>query len=156
DDDGDPDLFLVNGHPDDLIDMRVPRVKYREPMLLFENTGHGFRNVSTQSGAVFSRSFSGRGMATGDFDNDGDLDVLITGNAEPPMVLRNEGRNRNNWLGLQLVGTKSNPGAVGAIITWEAGGVKRSRLRAGGGSYLSSHDSREVLGIGSNPKVDRL
>jgi len=71
DNDGDPDLLLVNGHPDDLIEMRLKRVKYREPLLMFENTGRGFRNVSAESGAVFARNFSGRGMAVGDFDNDG-------------------------------------------------------------------------------------
>ncbi len=154
DNDGDPDLFLVNGHPDDFIEMRTARVKYKEPLLMFENTGRAFKNVSAQSGAVFSKEFSGRGMATGDFDNDGDLDVLILNNGEAPLLLRNEGGNKNNWLGLQLVATKSNPAAVGALITWQAGGLKRSRLKTAGGSYLSSHDPREVLGLGSAKKID--
>ncbi len=156
DDDGDPDLLLVNGHPDDLIEMHAPRVKYREPMLLFENTGRGFRNVSAQSGAAFARDFSGRGMAVGDYDNDGDLDVLVSNNGEAPLLLRNDGGNRNNWLGLQLVSTKSNPAAVGAVITWRAGGVQRSRLKTGGGSYLSSHDPREILGLGAAAKADSV
>jgi hypothetical protein len=154
DNDGAPDLFLVNGHPDDLIEMRQPRVKYQEPLLLFQNTGRGFKNVSAQSGAVFSKEFSGRGLAVGDFDNDGDLDVLISNNGEAPVLLRNEGGNRNSWLGIQLVATRSNPSAVGAVITWQAGGVKRSRLKTAGGSYLSSHDPREVLGLGSAKKID--
>src|ERR1700759_771965 len=98
--------MLVNGHPDDLIEMRAARVKYKEPMLMFENTGRGFRNVSAQSGAVFARDFSGRGRAVGDFDTAGDLDILVSTNGEPPLLLRNEGGNRNNWLGLQLVATK--------------------------------------------------
>src|SRR6188474_3452178 len=72
DNDGDPDLFLVNGHPDDMIESRIPRVKHKEPLLLFENTGRGFKDVSATSGSVFSKMFSGRGMAVGDFDNDGD------------------------------------------------------------------------------------
>jgi hypothetical protein len=156
DNDGDADLFLVNGHPDDMIEKRAPRVKYREPLLLFENTGRGFKNVSAQSGAVFSRDFSGRGMAVGDFDNDGDLDVLISNNGEAPLLLRNEGGNRSNWLGLQLVATRSNPAAVGAIITWQAGGVKRSRLKTGGGSYLASHDPREVIGLDAAAKIDMI
>jgi hypothetical protein len=156
DDDGDCDLLLVNGHPDDLIEMRVARVKYREPLLLFENTGRGFRNVSAQSGTVFAQGFSGRGMAVGDFDNDGDLDVLVSNNGEPPLLLRNEGGSRNNWLGLQLVATKSNPAAVGAVITWQAGGVKRSRLKSAGGSYLASHDPREILGLGDATKIDAV
>src|SRR6266513_1194205 len=154
DNDGDPDLFLVNGHPDDFIEMRTNRVKYKEPLLMFENTGRAFRNVSAQSGAVFNQEFSGRGMATGDFDNDGDLDVLISNNGEAPLLLRNEGGNKNNWLGLQLVATRSNPAAVGAIITWQAGSMKRVRLKTAGGSYLSSHDPREVLGLGSAKKID--
>lgn len=154
DNDGDPDLFLVNGHPDDLVEMRTARVKYKEPLLMFENTQRVFQNRSQASGAVFAREISGRGMATGDFDNDGDLDVLVSNNGEAPLLLRNEGGNRNNWLGLQLVATKSNSAATGAVITWQAGGIKRTRLKTGGGSYLSSHDPREVLGVGSASKID--
>lgn len=156
DNDGDPDLFLVNGHPDDMIESRIPRVRHREPLLMFENTGRGFKDVSAKSGAVFGKLFSGRGMALGDFDNDGDSDVLASNNGEPPLLLRNQGGNRNNWIGLQLVATKSNPEAVGAVITWQAGAVKRSRLKIGGGSYLSSHDPREILGIGAATKIDSI
>jgi hypothetical protein len=154
DNDGDPDLFLVNGHPDDMIETRVPRVRHKEQLLLFENTGRAFKDVSASSGPVFTKTFSGRGMAIGDFDNDGDADVLTSNNGEPPLLLRNQGGNRNNWIGLQLVATKSNPAAVGAMITWQAGTLKRSRLKTGGGSYLSSHDPREILGLGSATKID--
>ena len=156
DNDGDPDLFLVNGHPDDMIESRIPRVRHREPLLMFENTGRGFKDVSSQSGAVFAKMFSGRGMALGDFDNDGDSDVLASNNGEPPLLLRNQGGNRNNWIGLQLVATKSNPEAVGAVITWQTGAVKRSRLKIGGGSYLASHDPREILGVGTATKIDSI
>jgi len=72
------------------------------------------------------------------------------------VLLRNEGGNRNNWVGLNLVATKSNPGAVGATITWEAGGKKFRRLKTAGGSYLASHDPREILGIGSATKIDSI
>ncbi len=154
DNDGDPDLFLVNGHPDDMIESRIPRVKYKEPLLMFENTGRVFKDVSAHAGPVFSRLFSGRGMATGDFDNDGDMDVLTSNNGEAPLLLRNQGGNRNNWLGLQLVATKSNSATIGAMITWQAGGIRRSRLKTGGGSYLSSHDPREILGVGAATKID--
>ncbi|HET9477729.1 MAG TPA: CRTAC1 family protein [Pyrinomonadaceae bacterium] len=156
DNDGDPDLFLVNGHPDDMIESRIPRVRHREPLLLFENTGRGFKDVSARSGAVFSKMFSGRGMAVGDFDNDGDADVLASNNGEPPLLLRNQGGNKNNWVGLNLVATKSNSAAVGAVITWQAGATKRTRLRTGGGSYLSSHDPREILGVGAAKKIDSI
>ena len=154
DNDGDPDLFLVNGHPDDMIETRVPRVRHKEPLLLFENTGRAFKDVSASAGPVFNKIYSGRGMALGDFDNDGDADVLTSNNGEPPLLLRNQGGNRNNWIGLQLVATKSNPAAVGAMISWQAGALKRTRLKTSGGSYLSSHDPREILGLGSATKID--
>jgi enediyne biosynthesis protein E4 len=156
DNDGDPDLFLANGHPDDMVETKSARVKYKEPLLIFENTGRGYKNVSARSGAVFARNFPARGMSVGDYDNDGDADVLVSNNGEVPLLLRNEGGNNNNWLGLQLVATKSNPAAVGAVISWQAGGVKRSRLKTAGGSYLASHDPREVLGLGAAAKVESV
>ena len=156
DNDGDADLFLANGHPDDMIETQAPRVKYKEPLLLFENTGRSFKNVSAQSGVIFARDFPARGMTSGDFDNDGDADLLISNNGEAPLLLRNEGGNRNNWLGLQLVATRSNGAAVGALIAWQAGGVQRQRLKISGGSYLASHDPREILGAGRAGKIDVL
>jgi len=156
DNDGDPDLILANGHPDDMVEVQSLRVKYREPLLMFENENGKYRNVSATSGAAFTKDWPARGLSVGDYDNDGDLDVLIINNGDAPVLLRNDGGNKNNWLGLQLVSTKSNPGAVGAMITWEAGGVKRTRLKTSGGSYLSSHDPREILGVGKAAKIDSL
>lgn len=154
DNDGDPDLFLANGHPDDMVETLTTRVKYQEPLVLFENDGGSFKNVTATAGAVFAKSFSARGMTVGDYDNDGDLDVLVSNNGGPPLLLRNAGGNRNNWVGLDLIATKSNPAAVGALITWQVGGVKRSRLKTTGGSYLASHDPREVLGAGPGGKIE--
>ena len=156
DNDGDPDLILANGHPDDMVEIQSLKVKYKEPLLMFENVNGTFKNVSAISGPVFSKDFPARGLAVGDYDNDGDLDVLIINNGDAPILLRNEGGNRNNWVGLNLVATRSNPGAVGAIITWEAGGKKYSRLKTAGGSYLSSHDPREILGVGQATKIDSI
>ncbi len=82
--------------------------------------------------------------------------MLISNNGEAPLLLRKEGGNRNNWLGLQLIATRSNSAAVGAVITWQAGGVKRSRLKTNGGSYFASHDPREVLGLGAATKIDSV
>jgi len=82
--------------------------------------------------------------------------VLTSNNGEPPLLLRNQGGNRNNWIGLQLVATKSNPEAVGAVITWQAGALKRTRLKTSGGSYLSSQDPREILGLGTATKIDSV
>ncbi len=154
--DGLPDLFLANGHPDDMVEKMTTRVKYKEPILMFENLGTKFRDVSAQTGSVFSNSYPARGLAVGDFDNDGDLDVLISNNGEAPILLRNDGGNRNNWVGLQLVATKSNPGAVGAVISWQVGARKFSRLKTAGGSYLASHDPREILGAGANGKIESI
>ncbi len=156
DNDGDPDLMLANGHPDDMVEIQSLKVKYKEPLLMFENVNGTFKNISAISGPVFSKDFPARGLSVGDYDNDGDIDVLIINNGDAPVLLKNEGGNRNNWVGLNLVATKSNPEAVGAIITWEAGGVKRKRLKTAGGSYLSSHDPREVLGVGATTKIDSI
>ncbi len=156
DNDGDPDLFLANGHPDDMVEVQAAKVKYREPFLMFDNVNGKYKNVSAQSGEVFRKDFPARGMSAGDYDNDGDVDILVINNGEAPVLMRNEGGNRNRWLGLNLVATRSNPGAVGAIITWTSGGVKRSRLKTNGGSYLSSHDPREILGIGQAAKIESL
>ena len=121
---------------------------YHEPLLLFHNNGNGLQNVSAESGPIFAKTISARGLAVGDFDNDGAVDVLISVNDGAPMLLRNNVGAQNHWLGMKLVGKKSNPDAIGARITYQAGDLKRSRMKVGGGSYLSSHDPRMVLGIG--------
>jgi hypothetical protein len=105
---------------------------------------------------VFSKAFPARGLAVGDFDNDGKVDVLVANNGEAPVLLRNQSGAGHRWVGLRLQGTRCNRDAVGALLTWSVGGVKRSRLKTGGGSYLSSHDPREVLGLGTATKLDWL
>ena len=154
DNDGNLDLIIANGHPNDLVEKIKPQVTFREPLLLFHNTGTGLKNVSQESGPVFEKPMASRGLALGDFNNDGAIDVLIANNDEPPVLLRNEVGAHNNWLGLRLIGKKSNIDAVGARITYQAGDLKRSSMKVGGGSFLSSHDPRVVLGIGKRTKVD--
>ncbi|HKD07294.1 MAG TPA: CRTAC1 family protein [Bryobacteraceae bacterium] len=155
DNDGQLDLILANGHPDDMIDSYSQQVKYKEPLLLFHNDGGSkLRNVSAESGPVFTKAFPARGLAVGDFNNDGLPDILIGNNGGPPVLLRNNCPSGNHWLGLKLTGVKCNRDAIGAKITWSAGGTVRSRLKNNGGSYLSSHDMREILGCGSASKID--
>ena len=154
DNDGDLDLFLANGEPDDLIAELDARVSYQEPLILFHNTGNGFKNVSAEAGPIFARPVSARGLAIGDFNNDGGVDVLISVNNGAPLLLRNNRGAENHWLGVRLAGKKSNPDAVGARVTYQSGDLKRSRMKVGGGSYLSSHDPRMVLGIGKRTKID--
>lgn len=154
DNDGNLDLFLSNGFPDDLVEEFSHQVTFKEPLLLFHNDGKNFRNVSEQSGPVFSKSFAARGLAVGDFQNDGAVDVLISSNDEPPVLLKNNVGAKNHWLGVNLVGKKANRDAVGARITYQAGDLRRQRMKVGGGSFLSSHDPRLILGVGAQRKVD--
>ncbi len=156
DNDGNLDLILANGFPDDLIDQTSSLVKWKEPLLLFHNESKTFRNVSAASGPVFARNFPARGLALGDFNNDGKVDVLISNNDGAPVLLRNYAGKDNHWLGVHLVGRKCNPDAVGARVTYQAGDLKRTRTKVGGGSFLSSHDPRIVLGIGQRAKIDWL
>jgi Hypothetical protein len=152
--DGALDLFLANGHPDDMVSLRSSSVHYREPLLLFRQENRKFHNVSAQAGGAFRGEYSARGLAIGDYDNDGRTDVLVGVNGGAPLLLRNRAGGQNHWLGLQLRGTTSNRDGVGATMTWPVGGETRTRLKTSGGSYLSAHDPREVIGLGSAGRVD--
>jgi len=154
DNDGNVDLLLANGHPDDMIENYSAQVKYKEPLLLFHQEGGKLVNVTDKGGPAFTKPYPARGLAVGDFNNDGAVDVLIATNGGAPVLLKNNAAAGNHWLGLKLQGTRCNRDAIGARITWSAGGQKRTRLKTSGGSYLSSHDPREVLGAGKNSKID--
>src|ERR1700757_2520801 len=100
DNDGTLDLILANGHPDDHVEEMYSGVTYSEPLLLFQNNGNRFNNVSAQSGPVFAKAFSARGLAVGDFNNDGAVDLLISVNDGAPLLLRNNIGSQNHWLGV--------------------------------------------------------
>ena len=155
DNDGAVDLILANGHPDDMVESTSPGVQYRERMLLFRNEKGRLRQVdAAEAGPVFGRPLSARGLAMGDFMNDGRLGVLVGVNGGAPVLLRNMSTRDNHWIGLQLEGTRSNRDAIGATITWQTGDTRRSIQKTGGGSYLSSHDPRVILGLGQAQSAD--
>ena len=158
DNDGNLDLLLANGNPDDTIQEHFKDVFYEEPLLLFRNTGrsfeHAFENVSAVAGPVFERPLAARGLAIGDYDNDGAVDVLVAVNNGAPLLLRNVASAGNHWLGIRLIGKKANRDAVGARVTYQAGDLRRQFFKVGGGSYLASHDPRMVLGIGPRTQID--
>ncbi|MGA2813372.1 MAG: CRTAC1 family protein [Candidatus Acidiferrum sp.] len=156
--DGNMDLIIANGFPDDLVEEYSREVTYKEPLLLFQKQFHRdgaqYKNVGAQSGPVFSQNFPARGLAIGDFNNDGAVDVLISNNDAPPLLLRNNIGKQNHWLGVELVGKKCNTDAIGARVTYQSGDLTRHRMKVGGGSFLSAHDPRLVLGLGQRDKID--
>jgi hypothetical protein len=156
DNDGLVDLFVAAGHPFAPVSKVWPQVRYAEPPFLFENQGKGFANVAPSRGEALGRAHVGRGVATGDYDNDGDPDILLLTVSEPPRLLRNDGGNRRHWLGVELVGTRSARDAIGAKVTVTAGGRARVRARVGGASYLSASDPRVLFGLGDVDRVDAL
>jgi enediyne biosynthesis protein E4 len=157
DNDGVIDLFMANGHVLDNIESYHADTKHAEPKLMFRNTGHGtFENVSDQLGADFVLPRVSRGAAVGDFDNDGDLDILVSNNGQAPQLLRNDSGNADHWLEILLIGTKSNRDGVGARMKLTAGNLALYDQRKGGVSYQSAHDPRLHFGLGQRTKIDSL
>lgn len=149
DNDGNLDLIIVNGHINQAIEATRVDVKYKEPPLLLHNDGRGvFQERGEQAGAAFRSAYLARGLAVGDFDNDGGLDIVFTQLDEKPVLLRNAVGQDHPWVGFELRGTKSNRDAIGAKITVDTGKRKLFRWITGGASYLSSHDKRVIVGLG--------
>ena len=157
DNDGWNDIFQANGAMLDNIHLYHMDTAYEEPKLMFHNLGQGrFEKSSEELGPDFMRPTAGRGSAVGDFDNDGDLDIAISNRGDYPQLLRNDGGNRNHWLEILLIGTRSNRDGVGASLKLTAGDRVRYEQRKGGMSYMSAHDPRVHFGLGSTTKVDML
>jgi len=156
DNDGWKDLLIAQGHDLDTIELTFPNLRYREPMLLAHNTGHGFADVSAEAGSVFREAWVGRGMAVGDIDNDGRLDAVVTTNDGPLYVLRNETRTTNHWLILNLVGHKSNRDAIGAEVRIVDGKNVQMATVTTASSYLSSGDKRVHFGLGKESVAQRI
>ena len=156
DNDGWKDLIVAQGHDLDTIDKTNPHLHYREPMLLARNTGHGFLDVSAQSGAIFKQSWVARGLAVGDFDNDGRVDVVVTTNDRTAYLLHNETASTNHWLSLKLVGHKSNRDGIGAVVKVISQAGAQYTTVSTSGSYLSSSDKRAHFGLGSDAAATRV
>jgi hypothetical protein len=156
DNDGRKDLFAANGHVFHEIDGKIKET-YRQPLQLFRNLGGGkFSEASRETGLSVMPWRSARGGAYCDFDNDGDIDLLISNIDDHPQLLENVGGNRQHWIELKLTGTKSNRDAIGAQVKIEAGGLTQFDHVRAGGSYLSSNDPRLHFGLGPATSVDRI
>ncbi len=155
--DGYPDIFAGNGHIEEEIGRVQPKIQYKEPPLLFRNQGKGkFEDMSKSVGADFQRPIVARGAAYADFDRDGDLDILISTNNGPAFLYRNDGGNRNHWITLKLVGTKSNRSALGAAGYVESASGKQMQTVHSGSSYCSQSDLALTFGLCRDEQVKSI
>lgn len=153
DNDGKRDIFVAQSHVLDTIEKTTSFLKFKQTPLLMRNTGEKFQNISFASGEAFNQDFSARGMAVGDLDNDGDIDVVISQTDGTPLILRNEG-TKNNWIGFDLRGIKSAPNGEGSrlVVTDEKDGKQFFDV-SNSGSYLSANDQRVLVGLGDRKAV---
>jgi len=162
DNDGWPDIVIATGSVYPEVEKYFKEYPYRGPRLVFRNLGNGrFKDVTAECGPAVTAPHSSRGCAFGDFDNDGDIDLLVMNMNEPPQLLRNEynserERGANNWLTLKLVGTRSNRSAIGARVLLESGGHKQLQEVTSQSSYYSHNDMRVHFGLGQAKKADRI
>ena len=152
--DSQPDILAVAGHIEEEIGRVQPKVQYKEPPLLFHNVGQRkFDNASGSVGAAFARPIVARGAAYGDYDRDGDLDVLITTNHGPAYLFRNDGGNKNNWISVRTRGVKSNRDGIGAIVRVDSAAGKQWSSVHSGSSYCSSSDLALTFGLAKDKVI---
>lgn len=155
--DGYPDILTANGHIEEEIGRVQPKIKYREPPLLFRNLGaKKFENVSAKMGPTFATPMVARGAIYADIDHDGDLDVLFTNNAGPARLFRNDGGNKNHWLCVKTVGTKANRNGIGAVVRIESASGKQWSAVRSGSSYASQSDLALTFGLGKDTSVTNI
>jgi len=157
DNDGWVDILQLNGAMLDNVTLYHSEVSYKEPLLMFRNLGLGhFEMTSSQLGPDFLRPLAGRGLATADFDNDGDIDIAINNRGDSPELLRNDGGNANHWLEVLLMGTKSNRDGTGAQLKLTSEGFAQVKQAEGGTSYMSASDPRIHFGLAKRAKIESL
>lgn len=155
--DGDPDLYVANGHIDENIADFDPQVSHGQRDQLFLNDGQGrFAEISAQAGPFFQRAMVGRGAATADYDNDGDGDLFVVNSNQPAVLLRNDTASANHWLTLRLVGTRSNRDGLGSRVTVRTGDREQTQQTRSSFSYLSQSDPRLFFGLGAYDRADRI
>jgi hypothetical protein len=155
--DGQLDLVVANGHIDETVRGIAGTVGYAQAPHLFLNQGRGvMRDMAADAGAAFAQPKIGRGLACGDFDRDGDVDILMTTNNGPAWLFRNDVGNGNRSIRLRLTGTTSNRDAIGARVVVEAGGQSQTRTVKSGSSYLSQSELPLTFGVGRRDRVDRI
>jgi len=157
DNDGWPDIFLVNGHVYPEVEKLTTEAGYAQRKVLYHNLQNGrFADVSDKAGEAISRPNASRGAAIGDYDNDGDMDILINSMNGPPELLRADSSNQNNWIEIKTIGVKSNRDGIGARIKLLTGdGSQIDEVRSGG-SYYSQNDLRVHFGLGQNQRVKMI
>jgi enediyne biosynthesis protein E4 len=156
DNDGWPDLLLVNGHAFPEVDRLKIDIHYRERAILYRNDHGRFVDISESAGPGILEAHSSRGLAFADYDNDGTLKALVNSQNEPPSLLRMAGKSANHWIEIKLEGVKSNRSAIGARVRVIAGGMVQTDEVRSGGSYLSQNDLRLHFGLGAADKVDQV
>jgi hypothetical protein len=156
DNDGWPDLFIANGHVLDNVALYHASSTYAEPKTVYRNLGGGFQDVTSRLGPDLKAPRVSRGLAVGDYDNDGDLDILVSNNGQAPQLFRNDGGNRGHWAEIALAGTRTNRDGIGAVVKITAGGRAQVAEAKGGTSYQSAHDRRLHFGLGSARVIDSI